>query len=114
MVCVIVLLSQRPDKLLATIRSRCQLIQFPTPDQKTSLDWLSSKLSDSDQGQKLLALASGSPLTALEYHESDVLDQRDQMFTAFKALRQGQHNPLSVANDWLKMDLDMTLYCMMS
>lgn len=112
--CIIILLTHRSDKLLPTIRSRCQLQQFSVPDQETALSWLKTTLDDKDNAEKLLALANGAPLTALIYEKSELLAQRDDMFTALVELTKGQQNPINVAKQWLKLDLDMTLYCMTS
>ncbi|MDH4172787.1 MAG: DNA polymerase III subunit delta' [Betaproteobacteria bacterium] len=60
-----VLVSHRPARLLATVRSRCVAVPVPIPDRTASLAWLG------DQGlaeaASWLAFASGSPLQALQY-----------------------------------------------
>jgi DNA polymerase III subunit delta' len=58
----LVLTASDPDRLLPTIRSRCQLRRMPMPDAQTALAWLAQ------QGVKepgvLLAAAGGRPLEA--------------------------------------------------
>lgn len=59
------LVSHRPARLLATVRSRCVSVPVPLPDAGSSGAWLAK------QGPKeavaWLPLASGAPLRALEY-----------------------------------------------
>ena len=58
------------DGLLPTVRSRCQMLRLPTPDQASALAWLG------EQGVKdaavLLTAAGGRPLLALSYHTSGI------------------------------------------
>ena len=112
--CLLILLTHRPDKLLATIRSRCQLQEFVIPNNNQALDWLQSNIDDSSQADKVLALAGGAPLQAAIYANDGTLQQRDEMFVALQDLLNGKQNPVSVASMWLKKDLEVTLYCMIS
>lgn len=59
------LVSHRPARLLATIRSRCVAVPVPVPDPATSEDWLAQQ--GTKDGRQWLAFASGAPLRALEY-----------------------------------------------
>ena len=60
-----ILVSHRPARLLATIRSRCVAVPVPVPDPAAALAWLEKQeLRDSGAW---LAFASGSPLRALAY-----------------------------------------------
>ncbi len=61
----IVLTSADPDRLLPTLRSRCQRVPLPLPDHATALAWLQHQ--GLQQPEALLALASGSPLEALAW-----------------------------------------------
>lgn len=60
-----ILVSHRPARLLATIRSRCVAVPVPVPDAADALAWL--KGQDLPDPTAWLAFASGSPLRALEY-----------------------------------------------
>ncbi len=51
-----------PDLLLPTIRSRCQLLRLPQPDEPTSLQWLAGQ--GVAQAAIVLAAAGGRPLEA--------------------------------------------------
>ena len=42
---IFILLADRVDRVLPTIRSRCRLLSAPRPDRKQGLSWLSSQIS---------------------------------------------------------------------
>ena len=66
---VFLLVTSRPHRLLATIRSRCQALPLPFPDRVAALAWLAEQgVADADV---LLALSGGAPLTAVRLAESD-------------------------------------------
>ena len=54
---------QRPSRLAATLRSRCQRIEIPRPGADEALDWLRRELG-SDPPPGLLDRAGGAPLRA--------------------------------------------------
>jgi len=60
-----ILVSHRPARLLATIRSRCVMVPIPIPDTAGSLAWLAGQ--GMQDAAPWLAFASGSPLRALQY-----------------------------------------------
>jgi DNA polymerase-3 subunit delta' len=60
---LLVLVTARPSRLAATLRSRCQRIEIPRPAAAEALDWLSTKLG-SEVPPGLLDLAGGAPLRA--------------------------------------------------
>lgn len=112
--CLLILLTSRPEQLIATIRSRCQMINFTKPDNKYSLPWLTSKVTKTEDAEKLLALSVGAPLKALEYEEQGLLAQRSNMFSSLQGLLKGSENPVLVAGVWFKMNIDITYLCMIS
>lgn len=67
---LLVLVSERPRALLATVRSRCRQVLLATPPLPLALDWLTTecRLPPADAAWRLL-LNSGAPLAALA--ESD-------------------------------------------
>ncbi|WP_353433327.1 DNA polymerase III subunit delta' [Polynucleobacter sp. MWH-UH23A] len=46
---IFILLADRVDRVLPTIRSRCRLLTAPRPDRSTGLAWLKSQLSGSSE-----------------------------------------------------------------
>jgi DNA polymerase-3 subunit delta' len=62
---LLILVTARPSRLAATLRSRCQRIEIPRPAEAEGLGWLRAELG-SEPPAGLLALAGGAPLRALE------------------------------------------------
>lgn len=62
------LVSDEPERLLPTIRSRCQAVAVPVPGAESATAWLSAAgISDA---REWLALAGGAPLLAAELGSS--------------------------------------------
>lgn len=59
---IMVLVSCRPSRLPATVRSRCQKVAFGLPPRETALDWLRDQAVDDPE--YWLARAAGAPLRA--------------------------------------------------
>ena len=58
------LVSNEPERLLPTIRSRCQSVAVPLPSVERSKAWLTA--AGTTGGERWLALAGGAPLLAAE------------------------------------------------
>ncbi|MDH5776739.1 MAG: DNA polymerase III subunit delta' [Gammaproteobacteria bacterium] len=99
---LLILVSSQPAKLSATIRSRCQLLRFTAPDDKTALNWLAPQLEQADMAAPLLHLANGGPLLALSMAQNDALNLQQQMQQDLAEIISGQSDPVSVASQWVK------------
>ncbi|OOZ39018.1 DNA polymerase III subunit delta' [Solemya pervernicosa gill symbiont] len=109
---LLILVTAQPSRLLPTIRSRCQQINFTLPPHDMALQWLAEQRVE--QAELLLALADGAPLLAAELGESEALEQRSTLFAAFKALNMGKNDPISVADIWGKSEPTTSLRWLMS
>lgn len=95
---VIVLVSDAPGRLLATVRSRCQALTVtrPSPDQVQA--WLAA------QGVAApalaLALAGGHPGAALAYAAPERARQAQAVAEDLQRLASGRSQPLAVAQRW--------------
>ena len=58
------LVSNEPERLLPTIRSRCQSVAVPLPSAERSHAWLAA--AGTTDGARWLALSGGAPLLAVE------------------------------------------------
>ncbi|MES9969920.1 MAG: DNA polymerase III subunit delta' [Candidatus Thiodiazotropha sp.] len=96
---VIMLLSDQPGRLLPTIRSRCQGIQFLPPDRSESVPWLREKINHEDP-ELILTLANGAPLKALQLDNSELMKARREMLSGFLQLPGGKRDPVSLARVW--------------
>ncbi|NRB41300.1 MAG: hypothetical protein HRU20_22980, partial [Pseudomonadales bacterium] len=90
---------------LPTIRSRCQSIAMPKPDIETAEIWLSTFISDISQRQKILNLANGNPLLALDYWEGDVLSLYNDSIDKLLAIKTGQASIIKIAEELQKQDV---------
>lgn len=105
---LLMLVSARPARLLATIRSRCQILRMLPPAQDQALAWLSRHAPRKDW-PVLLGLAGGGPLGALQLASSAQVEARLDVFNALEEIRTGRRNPIACAKDWSAKDLDMLL-----
>ena len=71
---VIVLVSDRPARLLATIRSRCESVVLRAPARDAALAWLQA--SGAEEPEVALALAGGAPLLAARLAQPEERDWR--------------------------------------
>ncbi len=95
---VLILVSDRPGRLMATIRSRCQPLRLPPPDPGQAGDWLAAQgVADP---RLALELAGGAPLRALALVESGELEQRSVWAGEFEALVRGRTSPVALAGRW--------------
>ena len=70
----LLLVTESVSSLMATIRSRCQRLQFEVPRFDESLEWLQGQLLGNEDGTKLLVAADNQPLKALELASSDAYE----------------------------------------
>jgi DNA polymerase-3 subunit delta' len=93
---MIILISHQPQALLATLRSRCQIISFPIPPNSISLNWLAQQLSEPSASlSNVLALAEGIPLRALTLAREKYPAKRQQLLEQLLQLQQNQLHPVS-------------------
>lgn len=102
---VLVLLSANPDRLPATIRSRCQRIALAPPAATAGADWLVAQGVPAARAERLLGLYGGAPLAALAAAESDRLQELDAMWTSLERLTDGRGDPVSLAASWEDREL---------
>lgn len=90
---IIVLVSDRPAKLLPTIRSRCRQLALPMPPRNVALAWLREQ--DTASPEKVLALAGGAPLLARDLAAPEEEELRRRLFAELS--RPGGADPLQFA-----------------
>lgn len=103
---VLVLVSDRPARLPATIRSRCQRVRITVPARAEALDWLSGQLPDATQAETSLQLAGGAPLAALTLAGEGRLEVRRERLAELVDILDGRATALAVAQSWCR-DEDM-------
>jgi DNA polymerase-3 subunit delta' len=105
---VLVLVSSQPDRLPATIRSRCQVVAFPVPAQREARAWLAERLGDNGVDH-LLAIGGGAPLRALQAGEQGWIRHDAGLVAELETLKRRKGNPLQVVEDWKNRPLTLLL-----
>jgi DNA polymerase-3 subunit delta' len=106
----LLLVSAYPARLPATIRSRCQRIDFPLPPVDAALAWLQQQGIDRAAAAAALDASAGNPGLALAWARGDRLAMRDEVAAHLRALQQGKANAVEVANAWAKAEPDARLW----
>ena len=103
---VLILVSSHPDRLPATIRSRCQMLKFMIPSTEAVRDWLGSRLGGGDL-EGLLAVSGGAPLRALQAREEGWIEEGQRLTGELSALKTRRSNPLQIVEEWEKRPLTL-------
>ncbi|MGD9153535.1 MAG: DNA polymerase III subunit delta' [Gammaproteobacteria bacterium] len=107
---ILILVTNRPMSLPATIRSRCQTVFFPAPKKEVALKWLESLDVTSACAELLLEFAHGAPLKVLDFVKQDLLAVRQEIFQAWCELLAGKVALVSVSQAWQKLDVAQVLF----
>ena len=110
---VILLITDKPTRLPATIVSRCQKLAVTRPDKETVTVWLKQHAVQDDP-ELALGLAQGAPLLALHYANEGALGMRNDCFKAWIAMAKQRSHPVVIAEDWLKLPEDRLIIWMTS
>ncbi len=96
----LLLISERPQALAATLRSRCQILRCATPTTPEALTWLRENVkSDIGEREFLEALRAtyDAPLRAREIIESASLARQREWAAGLLELAAGRSEPLPLA-----------------
>ena len=97
---ILILISDKPSKLMATIRSRTQMVRFDLPQEEQSLAWLNQQ--NIENATLLLKLSAGAPLAAAAMAKDGGLEVRDKLFSDWQELAKGNSDALESAAMWAK------------
>lgn len=97
---VILLVTDRIGRLLATIRSRCQKLLVPAPDEAMALRWLETQ--GIAGASTALAQAGGAPLDARAFADAEYQSGREAFV---KVLSDSNADYLAAAQGFEKSDL---------
>lgn len=103
----ILLVSEHPGAILATIRSRCQNLRLSGADAATASHWLEQQ--NPGAGANLLPLVRGAPLRAAQLQQAGVAERQHEWFQDLLALAHGKRDPVALADSWLADDADALL-----
>lgn len=105
---LLLLVTARPARLPATIRSRCLAMRIITPAADTAVQWLNDREPRPDW-PALLGIAGGGPLLAQELAKSALMQERLRFYQMLMELRTGRRNPLSCAAEASRENLPLVL-----
>ena len=111
---LLMLVSDRPARLPATIRSRCQELKFGAVERQVALQWLAQTQESEIEPATLLALGNGAPLKALEMADKELVTLRERTLQGLMGLAAQEEDPLSLSEQWVKEDIKSILYWMYS
>lgn len=98
------LVTHQLSRVPATIRSRCQRVDFSIPESLDALAWLSNQTLASDHSpEMLLRLAEGIPLKAVMLSQNNYLAIYQKIAVCFLKIRLSQLNPLEGAQHLLEI-----------
>jgi len=107
---LLLLLSSKPEKLPITILSRCQKIAFNVPSESEAYEFIKQARNDIDEDtlKRVLSLAKGAPLRAIELLDSDIIKQIQVIEDDFDLIINGRSNPVQLAKKWQEYDITLT------
>ena len=105
---VFVLVTADPDRLPATIRSRCMGHAMATPEQQTAMNWLEQELTR-ESSLIALKLASGGPVDAKILADEGLLEIHKNYLEGLTGLLSGRVPALELESQLSKMDFDRIL-----
>ena len=100
----LILITDAPGRLLPTIRSRCQRLDFPIPPVAQSREWLALRGIDSAKIATALIEAESKPLLASELLDGDGIEQRVQLGADLLALLDQKMSLIALAERWQQSD----------
>lgn len=94
---LIILITHAPERLLPTIRSRCQQIALVKPSPEKADSWLATFIKDEGKRQNLLQMAAFNPLQALAFDEKNLFDLQQTFISQRGDYAKGQGDVVGFA-----------------
>lgn len=101
----LLLVTDQPARLPATIRSRCQRLEFRTPSRDEAAAWLAAKGHGPQARDRALDAARGHPGLAAEWLDEGRLALRNEVMAELGAVAEGRRAPVETASAWLGDEL---------
>jgi DNA polymerase-3 subunit delta' len=99
---IFILITDKPNKLPATIISRCQRLTLTLPERIIMADWLKGQGIHENQ-ETLLNLAQSSILTTEQITNSILLKLRTDCFNDWMAIAKYSNHPAIISEKWHKL-----------
>jgi DNA polymerase-3 subunit delta' len=101
---VLMLLAAQPERLPATIRSRCQRSTVTLPTHDEALAWLAAQGHEAAAAREALDAARGHPGLAGAWLRGGALALRREVTRELQALRRGEQGAVELAQRWVADD----------
>jgi len=96
-----IIVTDELSKLVKTIRSRCSLVNFRTPDAMSAKAWLGlQNIIPEAELDTYLAMSNNHPLRAINLFETDYLSSLKAVFTDVNGLWMRKSEVTQVAKNW--------------
>lgn len=100
----LLIVTSKPGRLPATIRSRCQRLEFRVPARADAAAWLRTRgFADADI-EPALDAARGQPGIAADWLANGSLPLRREVLGDLNAIAAGKKSPIDLAQRWLGDD----------
>lgn len=106
---LILLVTTRPASLPATVRSRCQKLEFAVPPRQQAVDWLAAAGCSGDV-DRLLAFSGGAPLAALALANDGFSELDHRLESDLTGIITTRLDPVAVAAKWFRLDSQLLLH----
>ena len=107
---LLILISDAPGRLLPTIRSRCQRLDFPIPGRSEVQDWLQPQAASAEKLEQALGEAEGRPMQARDLLTGEDAVIRRELDDDLAAVLNRQLSVLAAADRWKQRDWTALLY----
>lgn len=97
---LLLLVSHAPSRLMATIRSRCQILPLTAPAKAEALAWLSPQCQSADP-ESLLMMSGGAPLAALALQDNGQLEVAEGFCRDLRKIAAGEVFSVTAVAGWL-------------
>lgn len=103
----LLLVSHQADRLLSTIRSRCQTLVVPPPTEEVACDWL--RIADDPRREALVLLSGRSPLQALALMSDDKSPWISELEKKVTDVSRRRLDAKALAEEWVRNDVGLAL-----
>lgn len=103
---LLMLLTDKPARLLPTIRSRASRLSFRLPSPAQAISWLKEQGLDEDKARALLALSLGAPMRlSLQAEDIEsVLSDSQVWWQEWRSLFSQNSDPIKMAKGWAQAE----------
>ena len=107
---VLVLIADAPERLPATIRSRCRRVEMRAPSREEALEWLRGQGVEANVAASTLDASLGNPGQATAWIADGTLALREECAADLAALAAGRAQASTIAERWAQDRADSRLW----